>query len=283
MVSLVRPSLFVIVASVFNSFVVCTDKELFLSRKRRYLTFPEESTLQLVYDQIIGVVDFTNLFILGITCAMAWQLPHEPFDEDFLKNQFLNDDEPKRRIDENVTDTSVNDYPDRNYNSLDSSSWNEVFQSNKLSSSASWDDSTRKKFSYQKFRKPTKKHLAYAAIGKRSIPPTSKFDRFYTNHHRTTRHVIYKKIEKFLNARGVHGSDCLRKALCETSQRQGNEKPGSFVAEIMRVIFSLPVPNEDTVYHGPNERDYDMAHNASINCSEMYSKCKESLWNLDFV
>lgn len=30
----------------------------------------------LVYDQIIGVVDYENLHIFGITCALAWQLPH---------------------------------------------------------------------------------------------------------------------------------------------------------------------------------------------------------------
>lgn len=72
---------------------------------------------------------------------MAWQLPHEPYDENFLKNQFLmDDDEPKRRIDENITDI---DYADTNYNSLDTSSWNDVLENNKVSSSASWDDGTR--------------------------------------------------------------------------------------------------------------------------------------------
>lgn len=81
----------------------------------------------------------------------------------------------------------------------------------------------------------------------------------------------------------MHGSDCLRKALCETRQRQNSEKPGSFIAEIMRVVFSLPVPNEDTVYRNLNERDYDMAHNGNVNCTQMYSRCTDSLWNLDFI
>lgn len=155
---------------------------------------------------------------------MAWQLPHEPFDENFLKNQLASDDEPKRRQDENVTDISMIDHVDRNYNSLDASSWNELLESNKVSYS-SWDDSNRFVYVYYtsaiifypklsgrktfsspnnygstSTRKPAKKHLVYAAIGKRSIPTTNKFDRFYMNHHRTTRHTIYKKIEKFLNA-----------------------------------------------------------------------------------
>lgn len=33
--------------------------------------------LDIVYDQIIGVVDFTNIHIFGITCSLAWQLPHK--------------------------------------------------------------------------------------------------------------------------------------------------------------------------------------------------------------
>lgn len=32
-----------------------------------------------VYDQIIGMVDSTNLHIFGITCSLAWQLPHKTF------------------------------------------------------------------------------------------------------------------------------------------------------------------------------------------------------------
>lgn len=32
-----------------------------------------------VYDQIIGVVDFTNIHIFGITCSLAWLLPHKTF------------------------------------------------------------------------------------------------------------------------------------------------------------------------------------------------------------
>lgn len=31
-----------------------------------------------MYDQIIPIVDYTNLFIFGLTVAMAWQLPDKP-------------------------------------------------------------------------------------------------------------------------------------------------------------------------------------------------------------
>lgn len=103
-----------------------------------------------VYDQIIGVVDYTNLFILGITCAMAWQLPHEPFDEDFLRKQFEEEDDipPKRRNDENITDVPVIENVDRNYNSLDTNSWNKFFKDNNATFSTSWDDSSRFVFAF---------------------------------------------------------------------------------------------------------------------------------------
>lgn len=67
------------------------------------------------------------------------------------------------------------------------------------------------------------------------------------------------------------------------AKKQTDEKPASFVAEIMRVIFSLPAPNEDTIYGSLSERDYDVANNASANCTEIYSNCKDSLWNSDFI
>ncbi|EDW33933.1 GL21981 [Drosophila persimilis] len=46
-----------------------------LHRQKRYLLFPEGSSFQLVFDIIIPIVDYTNYAILGITCAVAWELP----------------------------------------------------------------------------------------------------------------------------------------------------------------------------------------------------------------
>ncbi|XP_075144852.1 uncharacterized protein LOC142219952 [Haematobia irritans] len=52
-----------------------------LKRKRRYLEFPEGSSFQLVYDLIVGIVDYTNYLILGVTVALAWELPSKPPSE----------------------------------------------------------------------------------------------------------------------------------------------------------------------------------------------------------
>ncbi|XP_062124794.1 uncharacterized protein LOC133837896 [Drosophila sulfurigaster albostrigata] len=49
--------------------------ENLLSRKRRYLLFPEGSSFQFVFDEYICVVDHTNYLVLGLTVALAWELP----------------------------------------------------------------------------------------------------------------------------------------------------------------------------------------------------------------
>uniref|UniRef100_A0A182P6Q0 Uncharacterized protein n=1 Tax=Anopheles epiroticus TaxID=199890 RepID=A0A182P6Q0_9DIPT len=46
-----------------------------LSRKRRFLTFPEGSSFQVVYDQTIPMIGVERLFTIGITVALAYELP----------------------------------------------------------------------------------------------------------------------------------------------------------------------------------------------------------------
>ncbi|EDW83396.1 uncharacterized protein Dwil_GK22824 [Drosophila willistoni] len=52
-----------------------------LHRQKRYLLFPEGTSFQLVFDLIIGIVDYENYAILGVTCAVAWELPSKPPSE----------------------------------------------------------------------------------------------------------------------------------------------------------------------------------------------------------
>ncbi|XP_050088632.1 uncharacterized protein LOC126572941 [Anopheles aquasalis] len=55
--------------------------ERILSRKRRYLTFPEGSSFQVVYDQTIPMLGAERLFTIGITVALAYELPSITFDQ----------------------------------------------------------------------------------------------------------------------------------------------------------------------------------------------------------
>uniref|UniRef100_A0A1I8MUS7 Uncharacterized protein n=1 Tax=Musca domestica TaxID=7370 RepID=A0A1I8MUS7_MUSDO len=54
---------------------------LLLHRHKRYLVFPEGSSFQLSFDLVLPIVDYTNYAILGITCAIAWELPSKPASE----------------------------------------------------------------------------------------------------------------------------------------------------------------------------------------------------------
>ncbi|XP_029409127.2 uncharacterized protein LOC105232974 [Bactrocera dorsalis] len=65
-------------ASASSTVNAAAAPDRLLSRKRRYLIFPEGSSFQLVYDGIYGVADYTNYLILGITVALAWELPSKP-------------------------------------------------------------------------------------------------------------------------------------------------------------------------------------------------------------
>ncbi|KAJ8921331.1 hypothetical protein NQ315_002945 [Exocentrus adspersus] len=53
-----------------------TEKSL--SRKRRYLVFPTGSSLQLVYCLTVPSVGMGQIFTLGHTAALAWELPDKP-------------------------------------------------------------------------------------------------------------------------------------------------------------------------------------------------------------
>lgn len=57
-----------------------------------------------VYDQIIPIVDYTNLFIFGVTTALAWPLPSEPIDTAKLRKMYENATLPdiRRQDDDDV-------------------------------------------------------------------------------------------------------------------------------------------------------------------------------------
>lgn len=111
------------------------------------------------------------------------------------------------------------------------------------------------------------RHRVYPVLGKRSVRDLNvhhqdhEEDRLALHHHRSTRHSLYESIERYLEALVIfkwfllpqiylyvdlflicshkhHGNECVRKALCETAQRRKRDtQPGTFIVELMRVIF----------------------------------------------
>ncbi|XP_055643979.1 uncharacterized protein LOC129780087 [Toxorhynchites rutilus septentrionalis] len=337
------------------------DEVRVLSRKRRFIQFPEGSSFQVVYDQTIPVIGSTLLFTVGVTVALAYQLPSISFGEIFrmLQEQAVNGTLDRMDVNVNGTtlnriDTNVNvnsGYNKHSYYYTNPSSEKSHFTSpsgtknilsynynaqhpqsnagfpNKISYYTEANDygtgaydkyptkwqqrwssdfeklshnfvpqynSTRKDWTslvnrylqdWVRRHPPNYKFgrkRFYPVFGKRSIDEhTHPEDKFFLNHHRSTRHDLYRKIEKFLDTKGHHGHHCVLRALCESGQRRHNAKPESFLREIMKAIFSLPTTHETPTHHA--HKLYDEAHGHIGDCAEKYSFCKDSIWSDDFV
>ncbi|XP_065354529.1 uncharacterized protein LOC135948999 [Calliphora vicina] len=380
-----------------------------LKRKRRYLEFPEGSSFQLVYDLIVGVVDFTNYLILGVTVALAWELPSKPPSEIFedlterLRDGTLgtsrNDTvENINYIDRKTKTTtmktpisksqynlqpmfrppmhyryytqrtpdsfykypfqtesqSLKSYKPNRYNTWSRKSnilkyytpkpvhpftkWTKIKIQPKYSAKGVrypwWNlpqrlknslitrpsvrrfdqniNYSRAQFNYKKPIGTYKtfpstgrsEHRIYPIFGKQSISDVrkpqhrfrrsgifteipSKLDRIHIGQHRRTRHDLYQRIEIYLTGRGSHGHHCVLRALCETGQKSHERKPGSFVAELMRAIFTMPEPIDATAdglpQIGYKEQRYDTANSLKGNCASRYNLCKDSLWSSHLV
>nr|XP_019565378.2 uncharacterized protein LOC109433402 [Aedes albopictus]XP_029718355.1 uncharacterized protein LOC109403301 [Aedes albopictus] len=333
-----------------------------LSRKRRFLQFPEGSSFQVVYDQTIPVVGSTLLFTVGVTVALAYQLPSiSIFEISKMLREHVADGVHLRRKDENfndttLVDTSTNKYEQSNkhsyyYNNPYGSSqqqqtngtknilsyYNNLQQQNQppqmgynnriqyytssndsrygayQSSANNWQ-STHPSFSLKDLppnflspynhtrndwnsvlskyflnwvrKHPPNYHLSkkrfYPVFGKRSIEEhTHPEDKFFLNHHRSTRHDLYLQIEKFLDAKGKHGHHCVLRALCESGQRRNANEPDSFLKEILKAVFSMPTTHEKPVHH--KHRMYDEAHGHDGDCAEKFSYCQDSIWSDSFI
>ncbi|GAB0091550.1 hypothetical protein DMENIID0001_064050 [Sergentomyia squamirostris] len=78
------------IVTVINCDEVNRDSGRKLLRRKRYLTFPEGSSLQVIYDQTIPVVALPLVFTVGVTVAIAYELPSKPLSElvDDFRNKF---------------------------------------------------------------------------------------------------------------------------------------------------------------------------------------------------
>ncbi|XP_063368155.1 uncharacterized protein LOC134656524 [Cydia amplana] len=59
-----------------------------LSRRKRYLIFPDGSSLQLVFcTQNHGYIQLSDIVWIGNTAALAWTLPTDPSIFGYFRNQ----------------------------------------------------------------------------------------------------------------------------------------------------------------------------------------------------
>lgn len=84
------------------------------------------------------------------------------------------------------------------------------------------------------------------------------------------------------------GTACVRRALCETSQQPDAGEPGTFLVELMRAIFSLPLLGDfangsDSGGGRVNaaHRQYDEAiavGRQRLDCQKHFGQCAGSVW-----
>ena len=82
--------------------------------------------------------------------------------------------------------------------------------------------------------------------------------------------------------KGSNGTACVLKTLCEVGQKSSETDPGSFLGEIIRAIFSLPMAQLKPSFK-EKHRQYDDAHLLVENCAEKFPACKQSVWSVGFL
>uniref|UniRef100_A0A336M7N1 CSON013180 protein n=1 Tax=Culicoides sonorensis TaxID=179676 RepID=A0A336M7N1_CULSO len=268
-----------------------------LSRKRRYLSFPSGSSFQVVYDQTLPIINLIDIFTIGVTVAIAWALPSEPLYK--IHQEILDKykEEETKRIDE-IKQELMQDkvanikHEPKNPNKYMNSTKNDNQINHLYLTPLNWNQNDwatvikRIAAIKQGVPQPQARRMRYYPVfGKRSVNEryVNHEDMFYAHHHRASRQTLYEKIEKFLEAKGIDGVQCVLRALCETGQRANKHEPGTFLQEIMRAIFSLPAAIINDHNIPENHKSYDEAHSHKQSCEEKYSKCTHSIWDENFI
>ncbi|GJQ74283.1 hypothetical protein Trydic_g19180 [Trypoxylus dichotomus] len=259
--------------NVVHSAEVPSAGDVVLSRKKRYLIFPDGTSLQLVYCFTIPVPNYIYIWTYGFTVSIAWLLPTDP--EDILK---FKRKKPEERVDKPTTSLvkyveSVNKVANKNKYSYPNfaQTYMPFYPHNNYHNTWSrpyYQQNNRKTYTYnrtkdQRYRVPTNGKIVYHQHEYHKHP-------LYTKLHRISRRDLYFKLEEFFIAQKKDGKACLLKAICEVSKAADDDRKGSFMDEIIKSVFRNKFSEED------EERDeYDNAANKEHNCDEMYPTCND--------
>ncbi|XP_045501354.1 uncharacterized protein LOC123698661 [Colias croceus] len=241
-------------SSEINSTSIVDTEDLLsskiLSRRKRFLNFPDGSSFQLVIcTQNHGYLQLGNIVWFANTAALAYELPTDPNfllmfkgrEKDLIQNRngvskniYLLDEDgrvlkklpyhKKFIVNPAFAKRSVNEMP----------------QSNRLNAKLIKDIHT-----------------------KQAVNHLENLDSSSIEFHREGRMALYEKLNGFLTALGYTGEECVLRMLCETGQ--GRNEQGTFFEEIMRATFTLP---------GKKDSEYDVAHTRKEDCGIMYPGCE---------
>lgn len=232
----------------------CKDRHTACSNFKKYFVlFIYKNTIYCFTTPSVGM---GKIFTVGLTIALAWELPHEP-----LKLKAKNEGPEKT--------TPANEY----LNYIDNSQFLENHEI----------------YDYQPVHDYNINRMPVSQNNKYFMPDYNKYNDFYNYEvqsyrrndeypihpnyygvYRRTRRDLYKKISNFFTGLKENGRECVLKIICEVSQLP--KRKGSFMEEIMKAVFRVK-PHEKY----ENEDDHDKAYNESHNCTERYSSCRKSI------
>ncbi|XP_032671083.1 uncharacterized protein LOC116844077 [Odontomachus brunneus] len=210
-----------------------------LSRKRRYVVFPEGSSFSVALCMTVHTLTpDDDIFTEGLNWGISYDLPNEskPALEPFLE---LRNDK-----------VQTGNKHDRHGSAV-------AANSNGAVKYSGWNDDVKYRFApgRKKYRKSEYYYL-----------------------QRRHRRELYNKLEVIMNAMGFDGRTCILRALCEASQRL-MPKGNTLVEEMMRISFSLPLkrvfsfePEEHHTYTQAHKAGHE-----GKNCAVLFPGCSFSL------
>ncbi|KAJ2949434.1 hypothetical protein O0L34_g15353 [Tuta absoluta] len=227
-----------------------------LSRKRRYLVFPDGSSFQLVFcAQNQGYIQIGDIIWFGNTAALAWELPKDPNIFQFLINSENKFYQGNRRQDTHVV------YFDDDGKVLAKVPYHKSLIVNPAFAKRSVDTTAD-----GNIIKPITKEELHESQKKRNL--LHELDEMSIKFHRDGRKSLYEKVEKILRGLGWSGKECVQRLLCEHSQKSSEQ--GTFIHEIMKATFTFP-RGKKTEEHV----DYDEARSVAEDCEKRFSDCED--------
>ncbi|CAD7077441.1 unnamed protein product [Hermetia illucens] len=216
-----------------------------LSRKRRYVAFPEGSSFTVAICLEGGIVGNPNLNILVYTVnwGVAYDLPNETWTLANIYGFKGENDAGNDAMEDDMTSDMASDM---------ASNMTTDMASNMTSNMAS--------------------DMASGVASDMATEAKTK---------RMFRRDLYKKIEILINSLGYNGKECIMKTLCET-RKAFAPRNANMVERMLRTIFSFPKVRPFAREHR-EIHEYDMAYRSgkASNCSLLYPKCDFSI--LDFA
>ncbi|VVC97722.1 unnamed protein product, partial [Leptidea sinapis] len=187
-----------------------------LSRSKRFLVFPDGSSLQLVFCvQTSAVIPIGDIFLYGNTAALAWNLPTDP---NFLRMFKEYEKYPQRR-----GDTKNVYYLDEDGRVMAKVPFTRPSIVNPAFAKRSVNDKSFKerlkiKIDRMKMHERQKRQSLKKDLNEDSI-----------SFHRDSRVELYQKLETLITTLGGEGRQCVLRKLCESAKLTGVQ--GTFLQE----------------------------------------------------